>query len=304
MDTETILFLDSSQVNCSDYTKLSEEHFQAIDVYVKTVYCLQEIHQLFQIFRYNFNLLHSLYTLWGNGRITPLNPNETIESQYISINAHIINIISSGHAIDEAMQRYLRPEVDLLNDSSVQSDFSDYRSAVFESSFSYRLLDGLRNYAQHGHLLISSKNGLFGFNLIRILNTLHFSHKKPYETELRTVIEETFQTLHNVPMQSLTTGLAEYVVHLLSLYVHFWKCIKTDLFEKVENVKHVIAQCKKNLLNIPNPDLFLYNCIDSRKDIISVKDVERTEEVFYDIYYEAITTCEECTHSYKELFSH
>ncbi len=127
-------------------------------------------------------------------------------ADYISVNSHIINIISAGRTLIESMECYIKNNSDI---GDAKQKYLDYYHNTYDSSFAYRFLIRLRDYSQHGHLPVSSTGNNYYFDLIQISNKPHYNHNKTFETQMKSIIDEILEKYHNTPTISLTETLAE-----------------------------------------------------------------------------------------------
>lgn len=148
MDTEK-MFLTDDGFNLV-YEELAEEDLKTARHFIETTRHMQEIHQLFQILKKDIDNLQNEYVLKNNGNVFREQNPANSEADYISVNSHIINIISAGRTLVESMECYIENNSDV---GDVKQKYLDFYHNTYDSSFAYRLLIRLRDYSQHGHLL-------------------------------------------------------------------------------------------------------------------------------------------------------
>ena len=145
------------------FSELMEGELEAVKQYVELTRHLQELHQLFQIFKFDLDSFLSRYRVTISGEVFRDNVLADSDDDYIAINAGIISIISAGKTLVESMRTYVRENYG--EESKVYSTFETFCSNVYDNAFAYRLLMRLRDYAQHGHLPVNERKGWYGFDL-------------------------------------------------------------------------------------------------------------------------------------------
>ena len=111
----------------------------------------------------------------------------TVKNDYISINSYIINLISSGRTLADAMECYIK-NVPSIGEPE-REKFLEYLHNNYDASFAYRLLCNLRNYSQHGHLPVSSTENKYYFDLKQIVDKPHFNLNSGRTNEIKSIIK-------------------------------------------------------------------------------------------------------------------
>lgn len=93
MDTERMFLTDEGF--SLTYKELLENDLEVARHFIEVTRHLQEIHYLFLIFINNIDNLQKEYVLMNNGDVFYRDRAVNDESDYISINSYIINIISA-----------------------------------------------------------------------------------------------------------------------------------------------------------------------------------------------------------------
>lgn len=103
--------------------KLAEEDLKTASHFIEITRHLQEIHQLFLIFKNDIDNLQKEYVLMNNGNVFREHNPANSEADYISINSYIINIVSAGRTLVESMECYIKnnPEI-----SDAKQKYLDY----------------------------------------------------------------------------------------------------------------------------------------------------------------------------------
>ena len=174
-------------INEMELPILDEEEQLCIGTYVELTRHIQEIDKLFHIFRFNLKNILQCYQLYSNNEIDRKELFEIKEEDEIAINALIINYISSAKTLIESIENCIKN-----TNLNIYKDFKDKcLSKSYDNKFYYRFLIRLRDFAQHGHLIVSVYgNNYCCFDLDNIVLTPHFHHNTNLEKELRKMRKE------------------------------------------------------------------------------------------------------------------
>lgn len=281
------------------YEELSEKDLKIARHFIETTRHLQEIHLLFLIFKKDIDNLQKEYVLMNNGNVFREQQSANNESDYISVNSYIINIISAGRTLVEAMECYIKNNPDI---GDAKQKYLDFYHGTYDSSFAYRLLIRLRDYSQHGHLPVSSMGNNYFFDLIQIANKPHYNHNKTFEQQMKSVIDEILEKYHNTPTISLTETLAEYVVKLLAIYKMFWYQTEKKLTEACTKFQAVVSCYPDNIIKEQEGlnGLFIYDVVDGNAHVVDPND--KPDEMVVRFKKEAEDNFDEYAEAYKEVF--
>lgn len=242
MNTEEYLLfsdldIDIEKVKVPDF---SEEEYKFIENYIEFTRHIQEIDQLFRIFKINFQdiLLH--YQLYNNDTIIRQMDLENKEDDIIIINALVINYISSAKTFTESVENFI---VKKLGKDELEKFKSMYLSKIYDENFSYRLLIRLRDYAQHGHLPVHmSYDKKYSFDLEQILYTPHFSQNQKMKDEITNIIEKIYNEFGNNPRIMFTRTIAEFQLCVFEIYISFISTIKEMLIDLEKKLEKLIKE--------------------------------------------------------------
>lgn len=95
MDTEKTYHMEKAPMELT-YTALESCDLTTIELCVEQIRHLQEIYHLFLILMFQIEQIQRNYTFMSNGKVFHGQFPADKEDDYIAINAHIINITSSG----------------------------------------------------------------------------------------------------------------------------------------------------------------------------------------------------------------
>jgi hypothetical protein len=228
MDTERFILAKDLKLDAEDISipVLDEKEKGTLVSHVEITRHIQEIEQLFQLFRFNLkNLLH-YYTLKNSDRIVRNFPFDFQVDDGIAINALVINFISSGKTLIESIEVCLK-ESDCA-DAAVYAAFkAAHLSRIYDDSFSYRLLLRMRDFAQHCHLPVSIyHDNTCCFDVEQILCTPHFSHNPALKKQLEDIRDEIHDKYGNNARITFTASIAEFNLQVTKLYLVFWDAIE------------------------------------------------------------------------------
>lgn len=240
MDTEAFLSTKNLNLDKLKIYQFDEFTQSIIDSYIEITRHLQEIGQLFHVFRFNLENMLNSYTIYPNDTLERTAHFHSEHSDFIAINALTINLISSGRAVADAVDSCM--EISYGQDSKEYQTFrTDCQSKVYEENFAYRFFYHLRNFSQHMHLPVSISSGLFNFDLWQILNTPHFSRKKDWEAELKKLNDSVFQKCDSILHVSFCITLAQYTSGIAYIYHEFWNSIRARFFDLKARINQMVA---------------------------------------------------------------
>ena len=296
VDTEKMFLTnDGFNLTCEE---LAEEDLKIARHFIETTRHLQEIHHLFLIFKNDIDNLQKEYVLMNNGNVFSEQNAANSEMDYISVNSHIINIISAGRTLVESMECYIENNSDIGGE---KQKYLDFYHNTYDSSFAYRFLIRLRDYSQHGHLPVSSMRNNYFFDLIQIANKPHYNHNRSLKEQMESIIDEILEKYHNIPTISLTETLAEYVVKLLAIYKMFWYQTEEELTEACTKFQTAVSCYPNNIIKEQEglDGLFIYDVVDGNAHVVDPND--KPDEMVIRFKKEAEDIFEEYADAYKEV---
>lgn len=156
----------------------------------------------------------------------------------------------------------------------------------------------MRDYAQHGHLPVSSEGNNYYFDLVQIVNKPHYNHNKTLEAEMKSIIDEIITVYKDTPTIALTESLAEFVVNLIAIYKQFLHCVRDELTEGYNQFQNIISAYPQNVLNTNGIAFFVYDVEDGNAHIVNTADdpleilrsFEEEAERLYNDYAQAYKT--------------
>ena len=238
MDTERIVILNETE-NVTMH-KIDEAFVSVICDYVEINRHIQEINQLFDVFNFNIERLISSYEIGTDDCIKRRTGFETNGSDFVAINAFMINIISAGRSLVDSLDICMATVYG--GESEKYSDFKRQISGIYDRKFAYRFFYHLRNLSQHNHLLISTEENFCYFDASQILITPHYNANKKLWEEMENICKEIRERYHDNFRISLSLCLVEYIAGVAQVHKIFWEGIKDRLFELKDQIDSTIEK--------------------------------------------------------------
>lgn len=274
MDTETILpygDFDIEKITLFEYT---DAELDIIQSHVEITRHIQEIQQLYLIFRYNQRVLLNTYELNNSDRIKRNRPPFETFDDRTELNALVVSFISAGKTLIDSITTCVKASE---NSSGISASFENFLADTYDDSFSYRLLTRLRDFSQHGHLPVSVVNGGMCFDIAQILNTPHFNHNKSLNQEMEKFIDELLVISKTRPLYVFTLAIAEYTVSVYKVYSEFYTQIEPIFLKKHSDFKQLIADYPESIKHEDAKfDGYLFYLVDNTLHVINTGDSSTT----------------------------
>jgi hypothetical protein len=176
--------------------------------------------------------------VYYNDTIIRKSDNDSVTS--IEINGLLINIISAGKTLVEAVENFMKRQLD-------ESEFALFKTEIlskqYDDVFSYRFLYYLRNYSQHGFMPISQNlNGTFCFDLDQIIHTMHIKPNKAVQDSMDKVYVEMVEKMHVKPHIAFTYTLDCYTLAVMTIYYQYLRQIKQKTKSLIEKKDRILSQ--------------------------------------------------------------
>lgn len=235
MDTERIIPPSWIEDGNVIFLKLDDDELKIVTDYIEITRHIQEIKQLFDVFRYNMSSMLSVYNLNNSDVIDRHQPRSKEYDDRIEINALVISFISAGKTLTDSLR------VCIEKSSSQSGEFAKFLSEIYDSSFYYRLLVRMRDYAQHGHLPISVVDNKFCFDISQILFTPHFNLNKAVKNEMYKIHQQVLKQ-GRPAHQVCTLCIAEYTACIAEIYCTFYQHIQKDFLSRCRDMKALLKK--------------------------------------------------------------
>lgn len=298
LDTEKMV-LNHGEFDSISFENLAPHELKNIQNHVELTRHLQEIHSIYLMFQFNLDSFLNCYTLMNSGQVFRGGKPALLESDYISINAYVNNIISSGRTLTESMECYMKEHYS--EGADARADYLNHYHSVYDNSFAYRLLIRLRDYSQHGHLPVTLEGDQYCINLYNVLNKPHFNHNPTIKGQIADAVNKIISIYRDTPTLSLTLTLAEFTAQLLSIYEKFWFCIQASLTASDIQFRKIVENHPENInsSNDDEPGFFVFELTKGMAHAVYLGD--DTDKMFQDNYKEAVAAHRKYAKSWKFL---
>lgn len=233
MNSQSFIQLDPKNQEQVEFYDLPEAHFELFCKYMDTGRHLQEVQQLFGMMRFNLDQIYKQYDLRFNDCIYSL---DGAPVDMIQLNALICNAVSSARTLIESMEVFDKALID-----SQEHFHKNYTAKVYDASYSYRIIDMLRNYMQHGHVPVSYDGERIFFNLSEILDVKHMNMNKKLVEKLDNIRTEIVESGSEARLTCVSM-LYEYFLDVYNLYSGFYSYIQWDMEKLASDVKTVLQE--------------------------------------------------------------
>ncbi|MFW7431733.1 hypothetical protein [Vagococcus carniphilus] len=208
--------------------------------YVEKTRHFIEITELYKIFRVSVNVLREKFVInysdlieYKGGFIT-----EGELSTYI--NLYTSSFLSTSKTLVDSIETYIEK---VMGKDSHRDFRSKSLSKTYDSVFSYRLLNLLRNYSQHGHIPVEITGRRASFNIDDILRKPHTSGmNERVKKELSEKRDEILTKFNNNPHLSYSYIIFDINYYILKIYSDFLMFIKKDLLESHRKINKIITR--------------------------------------------------------------
>ncbi len=257
------LNIDISKIKISKFNVM-EKHI--LENYVEITRHFQEIDQLFEIFQFNLENLLTFYQLDSSDSIIRNFKFKFKSNDNIIINSFIISYISAGKPLTSSIEAFAKIHLGETSD-----DFKNFKenclSKIYDENFHYRLLIRLRDFAQHGHLPVTTidSNNRCCFNLQHILYTPHYHHNKQLEEQIEKLIEDIRKQFADYPHIAFTLSIVEFNICIIKIYLNFLDTITPLLINSRKQIDSLLEK-RPDIIHKPH-DAFngfvFYDFIDN-----------------------------------------
>lgn len=221
------LNIDTRKIKIPQFN-IMEKH--TLENYMEITRHFQEIDRLFEIFQFNLENLLTFYQLDNNDYITRNFEFNFTSNDNIIINSLIISYLSAGKTLTSSIEAFAK-----IHFGENSDDFKDFKgnclNKIYDENFHYRLLIRLRDFAQHGHLPVTTidSNNRCCFNLQNILYTPHYNHNKQLKQQIEKLIEDIHKQFSDYPHIAFTLSIVEFNICIIKIYLNFIDTITTLL---------------------------------------------------------------------------
>lgn len=266
MDTEQFVLLHGNSPSFASCIELDSNDLTCVEKHVELARHIKEIYGLYRVFLFNIEALRGEYDLFSNGAAYHNGELADAEDDYYKMNAFIISILTSGKALKDSMETFVRSHLSEGNPERLS--FEETNRSLYDGCFSYKFLLRLRDYTQHAHLPVDCFEGVYCFNIATIQAKPHFKHNAALEAEMIRFRDEMIKLYDSNPTLSLTWTLAEYVSVLLSLLSKFFDIVRPLIYDSTQHFSEVVSRYSSNVIN----GGFVYAMIDNFAHLVDMND--------------------------------
>jgi len=161
------------------------------------------------------------------------------------------NFISAGKTLVESIEVFVKS----ANKDAFKKYKEDCLSKEYDDNFYYRFLRLLRNYSQHGHLIVRvfNENNIVKccFDISQILETPHFKFNESLKKEMESIEELVVEKFNDNPRWVFTISLAQFNLSVLRIYKAYYDTIEMDYLTIINKFKN-FEKSKVEFLSKPN----------------------------------------------------
>ena len=258
---------------------MNDEEKETIETFIDITRHIQEIEQLFRIFRINIKILLNFYRLGNDDKISKNYDFDLKDTDDYIINSLVINYISSAKTLKESIENFMKQFVGETNEINIKYN-NEYLNKLYDDVFAYRLLLRLRDFSQHGHLIVSRDyQNKYYFDIEQILSTPHFNINKKLNLEMKNIRQKIYERYGDHPKIAFTLSIAEFNYCIIKTYKGFLDTIEEVFKKHIQSMKKLIKD-RPNIIYRSNDDLngliFFENdedgfhCFDSNDDSLKM----------------------------------
>lgn len=219
---------------------MNDEEKETIETFIDITRHIQEIEQLFRIFRVNIKILLNFYRLGNNDEISKNYDFDLEDTDDYIINSLVINYISSAKTLKESIENFMKQFVGETNEINIKYN-NECLNKLYDEVFAYRLLLRLRDFAQHGHLIVNKDyQNKYYFDIEQILSTPHFNINRKLKNEMKNIRQEIHERYGDHPRIVFTLSVAEFNYCIIKTYNGFLEAIEEVFKEHIRSMKKLI----------------------------------------------------------------
>lgn len=262
--------LDQYQIKFNPPT---EEQEKVLRNYMTMFGHLQELDQLYRIMLFQLDQLFACFDLRFNDEVYS---RQGKEPDPVRINGLIGNAVASARTLVESMEIFDKSYL------SEEGRFKkDYISKAYDTNFSYRFIDFMRNYMQHGHLPISFDGKKLYFDLSELLEVVHLKWNAKLKQQLENLEGQLKEWKVSHKRLNCVWMLYEYFLLVHTLYLEFYRYSEYDLTQSIRKKEQVLEQLEDQMFELRGQK-FLGVWMDERRELHGFFTEDRLKETLCD----------------------
>lgn len=275
MNTRRVIKIEENEQNFIFY-KMSEENEKIFRNYIEMSRHFQEITQLYRMMLFDLDDISKQYVFHFDDRVIPLYDKEL---NILYVNRIIRNAVSSARTLIESMEIFEREYIDSEGYFKI-----NFISRTYDEYFSYRFIDFIRNYLQHGHVPISFDGEKIFFQLSEILDVTHMRINSSLKKQMKNIEHELLDYGDGNIYLTVVPMCYEYFLLVQVLILEFLRFIKGYLLEHFNKVQEILEENGEYVLDINGiPFVAVYLDEERRLHGFSVEDnMEREMDYWID----------------------
>lgn len=239
MNTRTFIKFDENEQELL-FHELPEEDEQIFRNCIEESRHFQEITQLYEMMLFNLDQIFLHYDFHFDDRVFPLR-DEAINILYL--NALVGNAVSAARTLIESMEVFDREYID--SEGNFKKKFI---SRAYDEYFSYRFIDFIRNYLQHGHVPMSFDGERIFFQLSEILDANHIKFNASLKKQMKNIEQELFNYGNMNTRLAVVPMLYEYFLLAHMLVHEFFKFVEMHFIGHFSEVRKVLEEHREYVL--------------------------------------------------------
>lgn len=250
MNTRAFVKIDGNEQELI-FHELQKEDERIFRNYIEESRHFQEITQLYKMMLFDLHEIFLHYDLHFDGSVSSLYGKEI---NILHINALIGNAVSAARTLIETMEVFDR--VYIASEGNFKKNFI---SRAYDEYFSYRFIDFIRNYMQHGHVPISFDGEKIFFQLSEILDVSHMKINASLKTQMKDIEQELFDHGEMNTCLTVIPMLYEYFFLIHTLVHEFFQFIKMYFLEQSNAVQKILEEHPEYISEVNgNPVVAVY----------------------------------------------
>ena len=241
MNTRRVIKIEENEQNFIFY-KMSEENEKIFRNYIEMSRHFQEITQLYRMMLFDLDDISKQYVFHFDDRVIPLYDKEL---NILYVNRIIRNAVSSARTLIESMEIFEREYIDSEGYFKI-----NFISRTYDEYFSYRFIDFIRNYLQHGHVPISFDGEKIFFQLSEILDVTHMRINSSLKKHMKNIVHELLDDGDGNIYLTVVPMCYEYFLLVQVLILEFLRFIKGYLLEHFNKVQEILEENGEYVLDI------------------------------------------------------
>lgn len=250
MNTRAFIKIDENEQEYI-FDELPKEDEQVFRNYIEESRHFQEITQLYKMLLFDLDEIFLHYELHFDDRVFSLNGKEI---NILHINALVGNAVSAARTLIESMEVFDREYID-----SEGNFKKKYISRAYDDFFSYRFIDFIRNYLQHGHVPISFDGEKIFFQLSEILDVSHMNINASLKKQMGDVEQKLFDHGEMNTCLTVIPMLYEYFLLIQTLVHEFFRFIKMYFLGQFQAIQKILEEHPEYISDVNgNPFIAVY----------------------------------------------